>query len=245
MFIVNIDVVVFSYETSFCKRLGLSWGRARQVPLLLLLLWSAVVRCSDVPKSGKWWELRLAYTDWCDWGTCLTSCDWGTCLTSCDWGTCLTSCDWGTCLTSCDWGTCLTSCVLWGGGSSSSPAVNTYMKNWEPFVSFPRFAMERRNSLSCRNLKFSSEKWQKRHILHVQLQVCHGKEEFLVRSNFKMFGKVANSEYIHVQLQFAHRKEPKSDKYGKFCTFNWNFVTERRNSLSCLNFLVMSQVTNN
>jgi hypothetical protein len=32
------------------------------------------------------------------------------------------------------------------------------MKNWEPFVSGPLFAIERRPAPSCRSIKFSSTK---------------------------------------------------------------------------------------
>jgi hypothetical protein len=34
------------------------------------------------------------------------------------------------------------------------------MKNWEPFVSGPLFAIERRPAPSCRSIKFSSTKRQ-------------------------------------------------------------------------------------
>ena len=36
------------------------------------------------------------------------------------------------------------------------PGVEVVMKNWEPLVSFPALAMERRPFLECFNLKFSS-----------------------------------------------------------------------------------------
>lgn len=41
----------------------------------------------------------------------------------------------------------------------------THMKNWEPLVCFPRFAIDKRNALSCLRIKFSSFHFAKDHIL--------------------------------------------------------------------------------
>lgn len=41
--------------------------------------------------------------------------------------------------------------------SESYTRVNTtYMKNWDPFVSLPRLAIDKRKALSCLRVKFSS-----------------------------------------------------------------------------------------
>lgn len=37
--------------------------------------------------------------------------------------------------------------------------MNTYIKNCEPFVSLPRFAIDNKNDLLCFKIKFSSEKY--------------------------------------------------------------------------------------
>ena len=45
---------------------------------------------------------------------------------------------------------------LGNGAEKIYPGVEVVMKNWEPFVSCPALAIERRPTLECLSLKFSS-----------------------------------------------------------------------------------------
>lgn len=44
----------------------------------------------------------------------------------------------------------------WGRSNKTYDVTAVVMKNWEPLVSFPELAMERRPFLVCLSLKFSS-----------------------------------------------------------------------------------------
>lgn len=55
---------------------------------------------------------------------------------------------------------CLEKAHLW--------IMPTHMKNWEPLVCFPRFAIDKRNALSCLRIKFSSV-WRKHKFVSLQL----------------------------------------------------------------------------
>lgn len=47
--------------------------------------------------------------------------------------------------------------------------INTYMKNWEPFVSFPLLAIDKRNSLLCLTAKLSSTEKQSFQLYYLKI----------------------------------------------------------------------------
>jgi len=55
----------------------------------------------------------------------------------------------------------------------------TYMKNWDPFVSLPRLAIDKRKALSCLRVKFSSV--EKRYGQRRTLSACRLLQKFVLR----------------------------------------------------------------